>query len=52
MAKRKKPCLEAIVRELQTVDRLVVEGANGDEIARNLGISIATFTTGVADTWR
>ena len=43
MAKRKKHSPEQIVRKLQTADRLTAEGASGDEVARQLGISTATL---------
>jgi transposase-like protein len=43
MTKRKRHSPEQIVRKLQTADRLVAEGASGDEVARQLGISIATL---------
>ena len=43
MAKRKKHSPEQIVRKLQTADRLTAEGASGEEIARQLGISTATL---------
>ena len=43
MTKRKKHSPEEIVRKLQTADRLGVEGANSDKIARNLEISTATL---------
>ena len=43
MAKRKKHSPEQIVRKLQTAERLTAEGASGEEIARQLGISTATL---------
>jgi len=43
MAKRKRHSPEQIVRKLQTAERLAAEGASGDEIARQLGISTATL---------
>jgi len=43
MAKRKKHSPEQIVRKLRTADELAAEGASGEEIARQLGISTATL---------
>lgn len=43
MTKRKRHSPEQIVRKLQTAERLSVEGASGDEIARQLGVSTATL---------
>lgn len=43
MARRKKHSPEEIVRKLQTAERLTAEGASGDEVARQLGISTATL---------
>lgn len=43
MAKRKKHSPEEIVRKLATADRLIAEGANGDEAARGIGVSPATM---------
>jgi len=43
MAKRKKHSPEQIVRKLQTAERLTAEGASGEEVARQLGISTATL---------
>lgn len=43
MAKRKRHSPEQIVRKLQTADKLQAGGASGDEIARQLGISLATL---------
>ena len=44
MVKRKKRhSPDEIVRKLQTAERLAVEGASGDEVARKLGISTATL---------
>ena len=43
MAKRKRHTPEQIVRKLQTADRLTAEGASGEEVARQLGISTATL---------
>lgn len=41
--RRKRHSPEEIVRKLQTADRLAAEGRSGDEIARELGVSTATF---------
>ena len=43
MAKRKRHSPEQIVRKLQTAERLTAEGASGEEVARQLGISTATL---------
>lgn len=43
MAKRKRHSPEQIVRKLQTADRPTAEGASGEEVARQLGISTATL---------
>jgi putative transposase len=43
MAKRKKHSPEEIVRKLATADRLIGEGASGDEAARQIGVSPATM---------
>jgi len=43
MAKRKKHSPEEIVRKLATADRLIGEGATGDEAARQIGVSTATL---------
>jgi putative transposase len=43
MAKRKKHSPEEIVRKLATADRLIGEGATGDEAARQIGVSPATM---------
>jgi len=43
MAKRKKHSPEEIVRKLATADRLIGEGATGDEASRQIGVSPATL---------
>jgi putative transposase len=43
MAKRKKHSPEEIVRKLAVADRLIGEGATGDEAARQIGVSPATM---------
>ena len=43
MARRKNHSPEEIVRKLQTADRLAAEGATGEEVARQLGVSTATL---------
>lgn len=41
--RKKRHSPEEIVRKLQTAERLTIEGASGDEVARQLGISTATL---------
>lgn len=43
MAKRKNHSPEQIVRKLATADRLIADGATGDEAARKIGVSPATL---------
>lgn len=43
MATRKNHSPEQIVRKLAVADRLVANGATGDEAARKIGVSTATL---------
>lgn len=43
MTKRKNHSPEQIVRKLAVADRLIADGATGDEAARQIGVSPATM---------
>jgi len=43
MTKRKNHSPEQIVRKLAVADRLIADGATGDEAARGIGVSPATM---------